>query len=289
MSNGDNVLSVANITKLTTIFQSNKWPFADSKEYSTLFIDFCALLSNLSIDEQELVLILTEDFLRVTYFDYLPLMEKVLLRIDNDLIEKADQIFILPLISPRDKEKGVVKSSHNMLYNILHQCINRHTCFRNAKRKTSVLVDMVKMQHDRRNALLIFVDDYIGSGLTACEAMWDYWMSYRVESDSVVIIALVAQDKGIYVLNKHLFNHVYAEHIRRRGISDSDKFADINTPLDIMDQIERRLKIKKKCRRGFAKSEALVTMIRTPNNTFPVYWCSETKKRKPWPAPFKRY
>jgi len=285
---GDNVLSLATLARLTTIFQSNKWPFPDSKEDSALFMDFCNLLSNLSIAEQELVLILTEDFLRVTYFDYLPLMEKVLLRIDNSLIEKAGKIFILPLISPKDKAIGVIKSSHNMLYDVLHQCINRHTCFSNAKHKTSALVDIGKIQPDRCNALLIFVDDYIGSGLTACEAMWDYWGSYRIESDSVVIIALVGQDKGVHILKQHFFN-VHVEHIRRRGISDSNKFTDINIPLDIMDQIERRLKVFKKYRRGFAKSEALVTMIRTPNNTFPVYWCSETKKRTPWPAPFKRY
>lgn len=40
---------------------------------------------------------------------------------------------------------------------------------------------------------------------------------------------------------------------------------------------------------GYKESEALVTMTRTPNNTFPLYWFeAKLDKNNKWQAPFPR-
>lgn len=283
------VLRIDTISKLVHIFNSNHWPFPNVDD--ALFTNFCELLSVLRSDEQELILILTEDFLRITYFEYLAITEKVLQKVDYELYDKSDRIFVLPLTSPRDRKKGVIKSSHNLLYLIKHECINKNEYFHKIKRKVEVLSSLDALNDpphcDRNNALLIFFDDFIGSGQTACEAMWDYWMSFRRENDSAIIVSLVVQDRGVNLLKRH-FIDVYSEYVRMRGISDSAKIENKKMALKIMDRIESRLRVSKQFRRGYDMSESLVSMIRTPNNTFPVYWVNKAKNGTPWPAPFRR-
>ena len=53
----------------------------------------------------------------------------------------------------------------------------------------------------------------------------------------------------------------------------------------IMLNIEKRIKVKPEYAFGYAHSEALVKMSRTPNNTFPIYWLKT--KTNPCP-PFLR-
>jgi hypothetical protein len=247
------------------------------------------LLGELRDDEQDLILTLTEDFLRCTYFDYPFLMAKALKQIDKNLMDDCKQIILLPLISPKDLSKGKNKSS-NFLYPIQHKVIPEDSYLRQYKNKVIAIsnINSLNLVHGKRqDCLLLFYDDFIGSGQTASEALWDYWINYRVETDFIVVVTLVAQFRGLSLLSRHFFN-VYASHVRKRGISDSEKITDVDKALSIMDRIENNLRISKRYRRGYSKSEALVSMIRTPNNTFPAYWWNRTREGTTLPAPFDR-
>ena len=52
-----------------------------------------------------------------------------------------------------------------------------------------------------------------------------------------------------------------------------------------MIKISKQLQAPKGMQLGYASTESLVAMIKTPNNTFPVYWC-ECKENSH--APFVR-
>lgn len=54
---------------------------------------------------------------------------------------------------------------------------------------------------------------------------------------------------------------------------------------EVMEMIENRIKVRGDFKFGYAGSEALIRMARTPNNTFPVYWL---KNKKNPHAPFPR-
>lgn len=287
-----NKIAVDTFIRLTNLFHIKNWPIHNDAQVSdgTIFERFCYLLANLSDDEQELILTITEDFLRCTYFDYPSLMQKVLKKIDIKLMDDCKKIIMAPLISPKDAANGIVKSAHTVLYPILRTVIPNDPYLSQYKNKiiSIINVDSLNSKYsNRQDNLLLFFDDFIGSGKTACEALWDYWINYRVESDSIAVVALVAQYQGLTLLNRLFFN-VYTSHVMKRGISDSEKIDDVDKSLSLMDRIEDVLAISKNYRRGFGKCEALVSMMRTPNNTFPVYWCSKTKTRKVWPAPFPR-
>jgi hypothetical protein len=287
-----NKIAVENFIRLTNIFHIKNWPTHNDDQVSddTLFNRFCYLLANLRDDEQELILTITEDFLRCTYYDYPLLMQEALKKIDKKLMDDCKKIIMAPLISPKDVTKGIVKSAHTVLYPILRMVIPNDPELSKYKNKVIAInnVDSLNSTYgNRQDNLLLFFDDFIGSGKTACDALWDYWINYRVESDSIAVVALVAQYQGLTLLNRLFFN-VYASHVRKRGISDSEKIGDVDKSLSIMDRIENSLAISKYYRRGFGKSEALVSMMRTPNNTFPVYWCIKAKNGEVWPAPFRR-
>ncbi len=52
-----------------------------------------------------------------------------------------------------------------------------------------------------------------------------------------------------------------------------------------MEEIEDKMSVKRNYRLGYGQSEALVTMCRTPNNTFPVFWEEKGNMKL---APFPR-
>ena len=65
----------------------------------------------------------------------------------------------------------------------------------------------------------------------------------------------------------------------KRGISDRYVGEQLDTYSRIMTHIEDKLKVAAKDRFGYNQSEALISLIRTPNNTFPVFWKSYGKNK----------
>jgi len=283
-------LSVDNISRLDQIFDSKNWPKKEPVPGSILplYEKFCQLLSILSKNEQNLILTLTKDFLRCTLNDYLELLKNSLLKVNQTSIDNSEEIFVLPLVSPEDEQRGKFKSGYLLPYPAVNIVIPHLPTF-NGKNIIS-LVHLSFLNHkysNRNNALILFVDDFIGTGETAIKALTNFKKSYSIQSDSFVIVALVAQERGIVKISEHGHLAVAAD-IRKRGISDSRRITDKRNAFLLMDQIEKRLEVGNNFLGGYRKSEALVKMIRTPNNTFPVYWCLKSSNNKPWPAPFPR-
>ena len=78
---------------------------------------------------------------------------------------------------------------------------------------------------------------------------------------------------------------VFAAQLRKRGISDKYPKAEAEEKLNMMRNISRQIKGPRNMILGYENSEGLVSMIKTPNNTFPVYWYENKKYPS---APFVR-
>lgn len=131
---------------------------------------------------------------------------------------------------------------------------------------------------------LVLMDDYVGTGDTAVAALG------KLRSDSpgtatgtIILLALAAQSRAHALLAAHGCTLVVAQW-RDRGISDSKTLQNIPGALEVMDRLGQRLQIKKKYRLGYGAAEALITLTRTPNNTFPVFWTNKNG----WDPPFPR-
>ena len=64
----------------------------------------------------------------------------------------------------------------------------------------------------------------------------------------------------------------YCSHVEKRGISDYYSGQMLAEKTELMNSIEKTIKVKAKFHFGYGNSEALVCMERCPNNTFPIYW-----------------
>ncbi len=258
------MLRVDKVTRLFDIFNSKKWPDI-SKSENTEFGDFCDMLSYLTDDEQDLIIELTKDFLWVSTNEYFQLFLCVFKIMVDSLDVSKKRLFILPLIAKDDI--GLTKSS-SMLYYML-KC-ETHFLQRISERVSISLIDGYAKLNDIKiqdSDLFCLIDDYIGTGETACDAI-ECLFEKGISSDNCLILSLVSQESGIEKIKEKNVG-VYTGTIRKRVFTDT---LESQTLKKIMQNIEDRMGVNSLHRFGYGQSEALVRMSRTPNNTFPIYW-----------------
>lgn len=79
----------------------------------------------------------------------------------------------------------------------------------------------------------------------------------------------------------------YTSSKRKKGISDRYVTPELEIKIELMKGIEKLIP-NNWCPFGWKHSEALVTLTRTPNNTFPIFWNTHKKGGKNFKAPFER-
>jgi hypothetical protein len=282
-------LPVDVVSRVVRLFGRLNWEIYvkeddDEEDVEQLFDRYCKFLSRLSKEEQELVLKLTQEFLYCPSTTYNPMIKKALLQIDKSKVERCKQIFLLPLVTPR--HSGQVKSSTAWLYQCTTEVISKIPDLKSKPRQSYLDPNLLKRHPDREDALILLCDDFVGTGETAEEAINYYNNNLRKDDDIPVLVALVAQQVGLDLIKSLSFD-VAVTYTRNRGISDSQTLDPVSA-LELMTRIENKLKIDPYYIHGYKRSEALVSMMRTPDNTFPVFWCGEGCDGNPWPAPFPR-
>ena len=132
---------------------------------------------------------------------------------------------------------------------------------------------------------VILLDDYVGSGETAIEAI--NWLSnkYNINQSNIIVLTIAAQKQGMDAVLEQCEVHFFTHLIRQKGITDIYSKNELDDKVKIMNSIEQKLKIESKFHFGYNESEALISLIRTPNNTFPVFWKTDEKNAI---APFPR-
>jgi len=282
-----NILSEKYALKAYKLFKNKQWEIEAKAGEISVFDRFCDRLAVLNNDEQrELLLELTEDYLRVNLNEY----EKLLLCVWRKFftrykieLEKDERFVICPLQQPKDF--GKIKSSTSMLYICQDNCLRCFPVFSDGQIR---ICNSPERLQDIKCKIkeLILIDDYIGSGETGLGCL-EYIKGLDVNIENVTVLSLVAQKEGIKVLENE---GVRVETAIQRGKGITDKYSDKEEQdykLKLMIGIEEFLDIPNEWQLGHNRSEALVSMIRTPNNTFPVYWYERNNGEK-GRAPFPR-
>ena len=275
------------IKRLRKTFHKLGWKINSDdfeEEEETTFDKYCLLLSHLDDEEKDLILTLTEEFLLCSSIEYRGMIKKALELIPLENIETCNEIYLIPLIATKDF--GKVKSSTSWLYNCMTEILPKMNQFAGIKPKGFTDPRLLNDRLSRKNALILFCDDFIGTGDTAIDALDFYNKNLRKNDDMPFVVTLIAQEQGAEAVMDFGFDIAFSE-VRKRGISDSSRF-NVSKSLEIMERIESKLRIKKGFNFGYKRSEALVSMMRTPNNTFPVFWASKMADGKRWASPFER-
>lgn len=274
------------IKRLRQIFHKLGWKINpdDFDEDESIFDKYCLMLSHLDDEEKDLILTLTEEFFLCSSIEYRGMIKTALGLIPLDTIKSCKEVYLVPLIATKDF--GKVKSSTSWLYNCITEILPKLPQFDGKKRNGFTDPRILNTYAHRKNALILFCDDFIGTGDTAIDALNFYNKNLRKIDDIPFVVTLVVQEQGAEAVMDFGFDVAFTE-IRSRGISDSAKL-NVSKALEIMERIESKLKIKPEFNFGYKKSEALVSMMRTPNNTFPVFWVSKMATGMRWASPFER-
>ena len=259
-------LSVQDLAHLREIFIKKKWPIEAGFE-SNVFESFCCLLAGLKAHQRELMFTLTEDFLWIRDLDYLGLFSRAFDRfISSFPFNGNTRIAICPLLPEEDFGKS--KSSVILLYFVKANLASLRAKYPQYSIGYYDLPSRFNCARAKDSTVLCLIDDFIGSGETSDKAA-GYFLRQGYPLSQIAVVSLVAMEKGLAELRKTGY-HTYTGLTETPGITGRGRNEPAETKT--MEEIEAAIRVPSKYQFGFARSEALVKMIRTPNNTFPIYW-----------------
>lgn len=273
-------LSLQMFARIKRIFEDKQWPITNDFE-ENIFDDFCKMLTSLDAVESDLILNLTENFLWVQERDYLKYFAASFDKFINEYqFKELNKIYICPVL-PED-DFGKSKSSVALLYSIksyINSIQRKYNNFKISFFDSPNFLSEQDLQVD--DHVLCIVDDFVGTGETV-ERAGQYLFGRGVKLDKLAVVSLVAMEQGVNDLQKKGYN-IYVNVICRKGISDDSTFTA--NDVELMEAIEKRIRVFEEYKFGYQRSESLVKMRRTPNNTFPIYWLNNKKNKN---APFPR-
>lgn len=279
--------SITYLIELDKIFEEKKWK---EKENYEKVLNTLSNFSNIIFEKDEeydLFLELLREFHWISLNDYYNSCKKLLTEIINDLDSSNQNIYIFPIITKNQNSK--IKSGYLVAYlikSLIASIENIHTY---KFEDVNNFVDIGKIKF-KKNDVLLLVDDFIGSGETLEECIQDVKKANKNIGDKFKILT-IAIKKDTYVRLSKKYN-IYKKLEILKGISDYNTGDDINEKKLIMRNIENRIFSSiDDYSLGFKESESLITLLRTPDNTFPIFWNNYKKAinlKPPFPRSYEK-
>ncbi|REC69726.1 hypothetical protein DRF58_12110 [Epilithonimonas hispanica] len=272
------------LLKFQSIFEEKSWSLIDG--YDEKLDRFGLLIDNLAEEEINLLLELTHLYEWMSYNDYHNNLRSLLKQVLVKSLPNKSRLLIFPIIKPTDESE--VKSGH-VVMKMMESIKPSINGFKGIEIK--LLKEFRDLRPERLemsdNDFLILVDDYIGSGKTLNKTLLELNKNPTVGS-KFAIVSMVIQDQAKLLLEENNISHYYSV-LLKKGISDNNNSPHLEKKLELMRTIENKIPKVSRYRLGYEKSEALITLMRTPNNTFPIFWKGIITKGGEIDAPFQRY
>jgi hypothetical protein len=287
-------LSASKLFEIGELFLAKNWEIEDNPEqFHTLYNRFCTRIKFFDIEEhQTLFLELAYDFYRIRFQEFEAYFLKAFALIDpKDIDEKT--ICILPLKTKDNdniKKKVEIKSG-TFIWKYFRDYIDFSFHPFLSKAVFYEHIDSIEelLKKSKKQYYFLFIDDYIGSGVTASEALKELLSANIVNNNEIGIISFAAQITGIEYVLQVLGVDVYSSLHLSKGISDNFLDEDLSIKKEIMIKMEEKLSVNNKHKFGYMNSEALISLgEKAPNNTFPVFWHETNTRIAPFPR-YKRY
>ena len=270
-------LSIKDFVRIQEIFKQKNWPIEDYFS-DDVFENFCNMLAGLEPEQCNLVINLTEKFLWVQDSAYIKHFSVAFDSfISSYSFSRGKNIYICPLLPEEDFGKS--KSSISLLYLVKSHLGAIQRKYSEFSITYADSPNAVKLDKIRDNYTLCLIDDFIGTGDTV-ERASKYFLDRNISKNMMTIVSLVSMSSGLDDL-KNKGYITYTNISCEKCITDGGN----ETQIELMKNIEESIKVSDNYKFGYKGSEALVKMIRTPNNTFPIYWLRNKKNKF---APFPR-
>lgn len=281
-----NVLSLKESQQLIQLFKIREWDIDETNEYSLYNrYKYILLKLGLTTDEKELFLKLSRKFEIVDISEYLNGASKLLVEFikQYNTYKNDKELYIMPAITKEKNDKDEIKSSTFISY--LFTSTNIYYYDELASKSINIIGGYRDLEYKKKkfisnNRPLILVDDFIGSGKQVMDSIDDI-CKLGINRDNIFILTLYIHETGKQRLDSEGINLIYLNSIHKE-ISERLKKEEI----ELLKNIELKIKVKEGYEFGYGKSEALISLVRTPNNTLPIF--HTVKKKGVNMAPFPR-
>lgn len=260
---------------INDIFQSKGW-LVDKTNKSSLYNRFRSRCKELNDEERDLFYKLTLEFRWVSLDEYMQLLSNLLSIAVTKHINPGNQhIYVYPI--KKEEDHDLVKSSDVISY----FCKSTHIKFIDAlsKKTFKVITTQTQLINKTNDKPFLILDDYIGSGKYAISVAEEL-IKKGVKKSNIIICTLFISENGARALEDNNYIFEYVEKAKSALTKLSPK------EIKLLDEIENMLKIDKEYSRGYEQSANLISLIRTPNNTLPLFWHKNSSRVLN--APFER-
>lgn len=276
--------STAYLLGLDEIFELKGWKQKEN------YVDVFNSLSRFSeqiIEQKEeylLILELLREFHWISLNDYYNKCRKLLISLISDLSYRNKNIYAFPIIKEKHQFKVKSGSFISYLMKSLLETIPNGEKFK--FEDINNFQDLKKLRF-KKSDVFILVDDFIGSGETLNECIKKITSINTIFIENLRILTIAIRKDTFEIFNKK--HKIYYTFNLLKGISDYNVGEDVENKKKIMKKIENRIFFGiDQYSLGFQESESLITLLRTPDNTFPIFW-SKYKKKIDLTPPFPRY
>jgi hypothetical protein len=272
------------VIKVHNLFKDKKW--IDKDIQSLVFEGFCQLLILLEEDEREFIIELVKNYHWITQGEYQERLINALNAINVDQLDGINKIYFFPIIKPEDENKA--KSGDHLLY-IIKASKRLLTKYAKVEFEYLKTFDQIRALQLLPNERLFLLDDYVGSGKSFDDCIAALEQNATLTKEYIKIVCIAIQEETFFNLNLEGYGTL-KDIVVKRGISDYYKpIEQAQQKKALMLEIERHVLGAKPYSLGFVETEALITLMRTPDNTFPVFWRRFKKNGNLIDAPFARY
>lgn len=276
-------VSIDLVLKLNTLFREKNWFSIENHDF--VFESICNMSEILSKEENNLILELIERYNWVTYNDYSVKLKKILQQIVSICDNKISKIYFFPIIKPEDEDKNKSGNSISYMLKCLKPSIKEASKISIVELTKFESINSAKLTL-KADELVILVDDYVGSGETLQATLTEIRKNKSINNNNLIIASIAIQKDTITKLLKQKLTIIYDEAVIK-GISQYYDSPIKEKNIQTMLEIEKKLISGRNFSLGYEESEAIVTMLRTPDNTFPVFWHNYKKSTNLNP-PFPR-
>lgn len=279
--------SIAYLIELDKIFEEKNWK---EKENSTYVLEALSSFSDIIFEndeEYDLFLELLQRFHWISLNDYYNSCRNLLIDLITELNTNNQNIYLFPLIEKVQQSK--VKSGNFIAYlikSLIPTIPNNEKC---KFEDINNFADISKIKFKKYDTLLL-VDDFIGSGETLEECIKDITTANKNIGNKIKILTIAIRKDTFDRFSKNY--KIYKSIEVLKGISDYNTGADVMDKKNVMRNIEKRIFTSiDDYSLGFKESESLITLLRTPDNTFPIFWSNYKKHinlRPPFPRKYEK-
>lgn len=259
--------------KIAALYVEKKWYIEDFDAIVG------SIIQKYSPDELDFIYFLLKRFEKIPMQGYIGKIVGVLSGIPSLWLQGITKVYLYPLLPLSESKK--TKSSFLMCAIMSYSPqITNHAFFSNVRLQLLEKEDLKNSAKkiNAQNSLLLLVDDFIGSGETALNCIKDLWSTYNIARGRMLVFSIASSQVGYEKIRK-VGVKVACGYVQKKGISQISDLLKKQEYTDMMKNIEQNIDVDPEYNFGYGQCESLISMERTPNNTFPFFWLKNEKNR----------